>query len=190
MKSKNKLVQSESNKLLSLLEMKNKKFDKALEYILVSSKLTEGKDLETEYILLNLYLANNKLENAYDLLLKLARNTKDTSFYIEAILLAEKLKKDANSLVTEYKKGLKEEEKPLVNLKLSEIFLYNGLFDLAIKYANKALKEDKQNESYIVLIVSYYNKNDKKEVSKYLKEAKKLKVKGIEKLEQEINKLK
>ena len=65
-----------------------------------------------------------------------------------------------------------------------------GYLDGADKYANKALKDDKNKEANLILAFVQASKGNKGLALKYVREAKKDKIEGAENLEQQILNLK
>lgn len=187
LKSKNKLVQAEANKILAIINLTDKNETKALSYLETANTLSQSKDSETLALLANIYSKTKKYDKALDISLKLARNTKTGEFYPETILLAEILNKNVNEIYMEYKNTLKNDQKELINLDLATRYISSGYMDLGIKYAQKALKENNKKEANYLLAVAYANKNDKTQALKYVNEAKKFKIPGIDQLEKEIN---
>lgn len=152
------------------------------------NKITEGKELSFRVLLAQTYNTVGKEDKALEEFKKLADETKDNGIYSLVILQAEKLKN--SSVVDEYYKKAKGENNKELNIYLSTVALQSDEYDTAIKYADKAINEDKINEGYLIKAYSYVGKNNKKEASAALNKAKELKVQNLEDVEKLINNMK
>lgn len=169
------------------------KLDEAEKYALEAEKLSNNS-LESENLLYQIYNSKGDLKQALDKAIILKNATKTQEFYLDVILLAEIAKntKVVNDTIKELKenKDIKDDIKKNLNILIANGFVNLGYLDGAEKYANSALKDDKNKEANMVLAFIQGSKGNKGLALKYVREAKKDKIEGAEQLEQQILNLK
>lgn len=186
--SKDNDLKALANHYMALSKLDQNDLKSAIKYSDEASKLS--KELDSDIENLNYILAMNNKDYAKGLnkLIVLKNITKDKSVYFELITLAESLGKVelAEATIKEFRTILDEKQNKALNDTLSKLFLSDRMYEKSIKYAGKAVKEDKVDDGYLVLAVVYANLNNKELALKNIKEAIAKNVEGAKDVEKQI----
>lgn len=167
----------ETANLLLNLYSQNELLNDAEIYAKRLDLLTNSTNPDAILVLAQLYSINQNKDKALEYYLKYKELTKTPTSYILAILQAEinENNNKVDELLKEMNTNFKNEASK-INYSISDTALNMSLYELAIKYAEKALNNDKSNEANLTLAFAYYFKNDKNNAKKYFDNAVNLKL--------------
>lgn len=182
LKSKNKETMLGTKYMLSKISLLNNNLDEALKYAEEANSLSEGKDPEILNLLTALYNSKNDFEKSFEISSKLLKNEETTDNYIRYIIQAELANKsdEADKAFNEFKSKLDDKDKTLLNFSIADLALSSGLVNIAEKYANKSLNDDKFDNANILLAQIYVATGNKEKALKSIDALKKLNIEGSE----------
>ncbi|WP_156300264.1 tetratricopeptide repeat protein [Streptobacillus canis] len=186
--SKDNDLKALANHYMALSKLDQNDLKSAIKYSDEASKLSKELDSDIENLNYILAMNNKDYVKGLNKLIVLKNITKDKSVYFELITLAESLGKVdlAEATIKEFRTILDEKQNKALNDTLSKLFLSDRMYEKSIKYAGKAVKEDKVDDGYLVLAVVYANLNNKELALKNIKEAIAKNVEGAKDVEKQI----